>query len=425
MIVVIGAGIAGLACADELSRRGQEVIVLEARARLGGRCKTDTSLGAPVDLGASWIHGVEHNPLMRLARRYACDVEPMPYQDLALYDGSGKLSDEVRDEALSFEGKLESWCERLCHRHPKRSADISIAAALAQDLDRRGDRVKLKEPRIFDWALYLKGLNEGADLGDLTLRYHEDDAPFEGGDVLFKRGYEELIDELAAGLDVRLEEHVERVERHDEGCRVVTRRGVFEAERVVVTLPLGVLKRGDVIFEPPLPETTLRAIEGLKMGMLEKIAVRFERAFWDDHAVLGKLSGPYRHAGWMLNLNRVLGEPILVGFVAAPQRVTIQRERDEEILNAFLGDLHACFGDAVGRVEGYVVTRWIDDPYARGSYSYIPVGSSGVYRDDLARPVEGRIYFAGEATERDHPATAHGALISGQRVAEMIARWAH
>lgn len=423
MIVVIGAGIAGLACAAELTREGEDVLVLEGRERLGGRCWTDDRLGVPVDLGASWVHGVQHNPVMQMARRYGCDVEPTDYRKLALYDGSGKLAKAVRNEALEFEGWLTSWCERLCYKHPRKKSDVSVAAAMAQDIDRGKTRIKLADMRIFDWSLYGMGLSEGVDLGKVTLRYYEDDDPFGGGDALFRKGYRELIEDLAEGVDVLLGHQVTHVSYGEGGGVVTTEQGDFKADRIIVTLPLGVLKRGGVTFSPELPEDKTQAIQGLGMGTLNKIAVRFVRSFWGKDSVLAKLSGPHRHAGWMLNLEPIVDAPILVGFMTHPSTGTHTQESDEETLNNFLADLEACFGDAVERVDDYVVTRWQEDEWAYGAYSHIPVGGSGVLYDDLARTVDGVLYFAGEATHRDHPATAHGAAMSGLRVAEEILRW--
>ncbi len=420
MIVVVGAGIAGLTCAAELAREGEDVLVLEGRERAGGRCWTDDRLGVPVDLGASWIHGVQHNPLMQMARRYACDVEPFDYSKCAVYDGSGKLPKKVRDEALAFEEWLASWAERLCYKHPKKQPDISVAAAMAQELDRGRTRIKLKDRRIFDWALHCQGLSEGISLGQVGLRYYEDDDPFDGGDALFRKGTREIVRDLAEGLDIEFGHRVTHITYGDGGCVVETDQGSFNADRVVVTLPLGVLKRGDVTFEPELPEEKQWAIEAIGMGTLNKIAVRFERSFWGKGVnVLSKISAPHRHAAWMLNLEPVVEAPILVGFDTHDGT----SKSDDEVLGDFLSDLEACFGDAVERVEGYVVTRWQDDPWADGAYAHLPVGASGVHYDELARTVDEVLYFAGEATHRDHPATMNGAAMSGLRVAEEILRW--
>lgn len=424
MIIVIGAGISGLACAHELDRGGEEVIVLEARDRPGGRCWTDRErFSVPVDLGASWIHGHRYNPLMHWARRYACDIVETNYAKCAFYDGSGKLGGEVKKEALAFSGQLEQWCERLCYKHPHSRPDLSVAAAMAQDIDRGGQRIDLKDKRIFDWSLYAKGLEEGIDLGKISLRYYEDDEPFEGSDYIMGRGYVELIEAIEYDLDVRYGRRVTSVDYQHEGrCVVRTANGEeFVASKVVCTLPLGVLKQNEVIFEPPLPAEKEQAIQGLGVGLLNKIVVEFRRAFWGDETVFAKLSGPYRHAGWMLNLEPVTKAPILVGFVAG-EDARMEDQEDEAILDLFLGDLEACFGDAVARVKSFAVTRWHEDAFSRGSYAYIPVGSSGHFYDVMAENVRGQVHFAGEATHRDHPGTVHGALMSGVRVADHILR---
>lgn len=428
MIIVVGAGISGLACAAALRRGGEEVIVVEGRDRIGGRIWTDHALGVPVDLGASWIHGHRHNPVMQLARRYRIPVIESDYTALAAYDGSGRLPNAVADELGELYEWLYEWAEKLCYKHPKHQPDLSVASAMAFAMQ-RGTRIETRDPRALDWTLCSIAMSEGIDLGQVSLRYFEDDDPFEGEDYLFQNGYEELLERLADQLDIRLSHVVEAIEVRDEveggkRCRVLTDRGALEADEVVVTLPLGVLKRGEVRFSPELPEGKQRAIDELGMGCLDKIAVRFEARFWPKEAqVIGKLSAPFRHLAWALDLERVTGAPILVGFMGGEDAVEAEALSDEALLERFLQDLESCFGEKVRRVEAFKVTRWMADPFARGAYSHIPVGASGLFYDALAAPVDEALYFAGEATCRDQPATAHGALMSGERAAEEILRW--
>ena len=424
-VIVIGAGAAGIAAASECMRRGASVVVVEARDRIGGRIHTARVGGNAVDLGASWIHGHKHNPLMRLAKKYNVPIVRSDYEAVGLYRSSGeRASEEVAREAVELSGWLYDWAEKLCHRHPKRAPDMSLAAAMGQDLDRRGGGWvgRLREPRALDWSLGMLGLMEGIDSGQLSVRYFEDDDPFGGEDYLFREGYESLFRPLYEELDVRLEHVVERVEHGAHGVKVWIRGGeMIEGEHVIVTLPLGVLKRKEVVFDPPLSSEKTEAIEGLGMGVLDKIVLLFDQVFWDreDH-VIGKLDPPYGAVAHMTSLVPVTGAPVLIGYWAGDDARAIEARSDEQLVAQAMDELRVCFGDRVREPVEALVTRWDSDAFARGSYSYIPVGGSGLYYDVMSEPVGSRVFFAGEATERDHPATVHGALLSGLREARRV-----
>lgn len=420
MVIVIGAGIAGLACARELERARVDVVVLEARDRIGGRIWTDDSLGAPVDLGASWIHGHWRNPLMKFARKHDLEVEWTNYLASGLYDAERRWPRAAAQRAMEYSDKLYAWVERLCHAHPSGRPDISVAAALAQDIS-RGHDARPSDPRIFDWSLAMMTLNEGIGAGRLSLRYFEDDAPYTGDDYLFNRGYKGVLDVLADGLDVRLNHRVERVDWSGDEIIVQTNRGMLEAEQIVVTLPLGVLAAGDVVFEPSLPEPKQRAIDELGVGLLDKVVVEFDEVFWrGDDASICVLEPPYEWASFVLNLYPLTGRPILVGFLGGEEARAAENASDGELVEQLLVGLRTCFGDAVTAPRASRVTRWGQDPYSKGAYAHIPVGATGAFYDELAASIDRRVFFAGEATSRDNPATAHGAYESGVREAKQI-----
>ena len=423
--LIIGAGVAGLAAADKLADSGHDVIVLEARDRVGGRVHTDAkTFGVPVDLGASWIHGHRGNPLMKLARRHAIPIEETPYDEVGLYDGSKRLSKKEAAEAAALSDWLYDWAERLCHSHPRDAQDISLAAGMGSSLN-RGTRPKLSDPRIFDWGLHLMGLSEGIEPGSLSLRYFEDDDPFGGDDYLMVDGYRRLIDVLREEESFAIECNavVEHIEYEGSKVRVRCANGEeFEGRSCLVTLPLGVLKRGDVTFVPELPDEKKSAIEGLGVGVLDKIVARFPRLFWhEEDLFLARLDAPHGPIAYIMSLYPITGRPILVGFWGGDEARDAEEMSDEECIGAFLTGLGEMFGP-IEAPEDVVMTRWDQDPFARGSYSYIPVGATGSFYDWMAESVEEMLFFAGEGTNRDHPATVHGALMSGWREADKIDR---
>jgi monoamine oxidase len=201
--------------------------------------------------------------------------------------------------------------------------------------------------------------------------------------------------------------------------KVHTADAVHEADRCVCALPLGVLKSGSVSFAPPLPEAHRAAIERLEVGVLDKLFLRFSAPFWGETTsaqVLGRSAAPVgRFAEW-INLQALLGQPVLLGFNAG--RIATELPSDDATLVALaLDDLRTMFGSAVPEPVAFLRTRWGEDPFARGSYSAFGVGSSPKDSETLGRALEGRLFFAGEHTNPTNPATTHGAWLSGLRAA--------
>jgi monoamine oxidase len=208
----------------------------------------------------------------------------------------------------------------------------------------------------------------------------------------------------------------------ERAIRIETSRGAFEADAAILTAPLGVLQRGAVAFDPPLSEEKRAALGRLGMGVLDKVALRFPRAFWPrERHFVGYASARADEFPVFLNLARGGGAPILVGFAGGSAARELEGRSDAEIAGAAMAVLRRIFGRGVPEPEAAVATRWASDPDALGSYSNLRVGADPADYDRLAAPLAGgRLRFAGEATNRAHPATVHGAYLSGVREAERL-----
>ncbi len=418
-ILIIGAGIAGLAAARSLHDSGYAVTVLEARDRIGGRVWTDHAWpGIPLDLGASWIHGINGNPIKALADQWGVTTVFSDYDNLAVYDRHGrKLTAAELDELFLY---LTAVDETITAAQEEADEDMPLSAPIAA----AAEEEELTPEQMIQLNYVVNAAIEqeyAADVDELSLLEWNQDEDQSGHDVLFPGGYDQIIHPLAAGLDVRLSHVVSEVRYGDEEVTIVTNQGTFNGRQAIITIPLGVLKKGSIRFDPPLPAWKQAAIGRLGMGLLNKTYLRFPHVFWDaDVEMIGRISTPKGKWAEFLNMAQHTGQPVLCGFNAAAYGRALEARSDTDIVAEMMAALRQMFGPAIPEPEAWHITRWASDPFAYGSYSFIPVGASGDDYETLAQPLGVTLFFAGEATQRAFPSTVHGAYLSGQRAAQEI-----
>jgi monoamine oxidase len=411
-ILIIGAGIAGLAAAAELHALGfEDVAILEARDRIGGRLWTDAiGPNIPVDLGASWIHGTDGNPITAIARGHSIATHPTDYDNDVVHFHHAERPSPSAGRALR-----RFW--QLAERQP----DTNLQSVYEQLLEI--EPLTAPDRRYLDYLLNtIVEHEQAADLRNLSLESIQGGGAYGGHDAVFPGGYGQVADVLADGLDIRFLEAVTEVDYAGTDIVVTTAAGAtFEATRVVVTVPLGVLKQSLISFLPALPLRKRGAIDGLEMGVLNKTCLLFDDVFWDrDVELIGYVGA--RRGQWAetLNLYPYTGHPILMMFNAGAYGARIERLSDQEIVAQAVAALGSMYG-VVPPPRDALITRWRSDPWSRGSYSYVPAGSSYQRYAGLGQPVGDKLFFAGEATHAEFPSTVHGAFLSGIRAARQIA----
>ena len=420
-VLVIGAGVSGLAAARELRASGFEVTVLEGRDRIGGRIHTDRTLGWPIDLGASWIHGIEGNPITKLARDFNVPILPTDYDNIEIYGSDGSPLRETEIE------RLYAIYEKMGYRLFSLAEDLEEDISIAEAIRRIGIPKKItpREINIVKWFLDSEiVVASGADLDRLSLWYADEGEAFGGDDYMFPNGYDQIIQGLARGIDIRLEHKVMEIEYGGDRGRAVsvkTNQGSFAADAAVVTLPLGVLKSGAVKFSPPLSEGKRAAIARLDMGVLNKVVLKFPQTFWPEELDgFGYIGQSQKDLSEFLNLSHYIQTPILIAFTGGSLARSLEDLSLEEIGDRAMKPLRRVYGNNIPDPLAVTRTRWNADPFSFGSYSYIPVGATAGDRSILAKPASGNLFFAGEATSAQYPATVHGAFLSGIREASRI-----
>ncbi|XP_043266805.1 lysine-specific histone demethylase 1A [Venturia canescens] len=563
-VIVIGAGIAGLAAAQQMQQFGLEVIVLEARDRVGGRIATFRKSSYIADLGAMVVTGLGGNPVTTLSKQINMELHKIR-QKCPLYESDGQTVPKDKDEMVEREfnrlleatsylshqldfnyvgsagsggqggstrpvslGQALEWVIRLQEQGVKQrqvahlrsvlslqgrlianqhrmiaikdrlaelnkqhremsesklqSRDITQEFVLRSKLrdlhnackewDQLAEQQKeieaklqeleaappsdvylsSKDRQILDWHFANLEFANATSLSNLSLKHwdQDDDFEFTGSHLTVRNGYSCVPVSLSEGLDIRLNVAARAVRYGVNGVEVWAAPSrsphanptVHKADAVLVTLPLGVLKASAppsaVAFNPPLPDWKAQAIQRLGFGNLNKVVLCFERIFWDPTANLfGHVGSTTASRGELFLFWNLYKAPVLLALVAGEAACVMENVSDDVIVGRCIAVLKGIFGNqVVPQPRESVVTRWRADPWARGSYSFVAVGSSGSDYDLLAAPVappappnqppgttppQPRLFFAGEHTIRNYPATVHGAFLSGLREGGRIA----
>jgi monoamine oxidase len=432
-VLILGAGAAGLACAERLHRFGIPFTVLEARDRIGGRALTDYTLAAelPVELGAQMVHG-RHVVTHQLARDVGLTTRSWPVAQRALFSVNRRL---CRIPWLAFPGYPNfGWSafyqgtrvlpRKLLAMPPP---DRTVAAFLDEESASVGARrfIELLHAHVYaadaDQIGVLGPAEEerraGEEFGYRNFRLNE------GYSELFKRRAAPFRDRIRTGVEVtaiRHSDHGVKIEARVEGGG----RRTYEARAVVVTFPLGVLKMDQIVFDPPLSSAKRGAIQRIAFGMgyalqLRLVGGNLRDRYGDFSLIWGGGATTFHRPG----VRRRLAPEVMTAFTVGREAKRRAAMGNQERLDATLAELSAALpeGARIGDVSRQSVQLWPEDPFARGAYSFLPPDVDPGQREILAQPVDDVLFFAGEATNwKGESATIHGAIETGYRAAEEV-----
>jgi monoamine oxidase len=442
-VVVIGAGAAGLAAATQLAEAGVSVVLLEARSRIGGRIFTqrDAALTMPIELGAEFIHGRprEIEDLLKQGRVKATEVE-----------GDNWCIAEGRLTPCNFFAQVDHILEQMDEHSPDESFHQFLERCLPNP--QHDAAVQTAKERA---VRYVTGFNAAdPDLVGVhwLVKGMRADEKIEGDRAFHpENGYESLLEILGrrigeSGVSLHSNTVVDYIRWRPGSAEIRAYNpsglATFTSSKVLITLPLGVLKArwpemGGIDFTPPLPSQKLDAFNRFEMGKVMRVVLRFRRRFWESISAedsktgtgtLARMGFLFSEDEWFPTWWTAMPDksPIITGWAPFRSGERLSGQSRALVVECSLQTLGQLLHVSVTELEGELETAyfhdWQSDPFSRGAYSYGKVGADGA-AGAMAAPVENTLFFAGEATDiSGHTGTVHGALASGYRAAAEILR---
>jgi monoamine oxidase len=399
-VAIIGAGAAGLGAANALNNSGLSVLVLEARDRVGGRAHTImASPDVTFDVGCGWLHSAEDNSFVKIAEQLGFEIDKTlpPWRERSV----GNIFPQAeRDE---FGAALEAFLARI--ESAARSGHDSAASHFLEP----GNRWN---PMIDAVSTYING----CELDQLSVI---DFDAYEDTNVNWRvrRGYGALMTAYGAALPLALNCQVRLIDHSGMRLRIDTSLGTVTAGKAIITLPTNLIAEEAIRFHPALP-AKLDAAARLPLGLADKVMLALLEP--NDLPKDGSLRGATMRTRTGAFHLRPFGQPCIEGFFGGRFARELEDAGEGALAAAGIDEIVSFLGNDYRRkLKPLKESRWARDPFARGSYSHADVGYAD-RRAVLAAPVDGRLFFAGEATSPHFFTTAHGARDSGERAAKEV-----
>ncbi|WWC68718.1 uncharacterized protein I206_102652 [Kwoniella pini CBS 10737] len=486
--IIIGAGWSGSVAAKQLTEKGHSVLIIEARDRIGGRARTYVDGNDKIDLGCSWIHGYnEGNPARNIAKELGVNAHlPKPFEGI-IYGPNGPLSSE---QAASLRSSLSSAQEAFKLPHPSPPSSASLASALFGESSPlfKSSSTSSSDPSTTDTtstspanpseatsnskAGYDKTLAEGLartleiplglrlEKASLKWAGWESTTCFAGSDAAPEGGYQELVKKLieSSKAEIKLSQKVIEIKQleNENVIKIKTNQEEFKAKTIISTIPLGVLKNlSKDFFKPNLSNKLIEIINQTNVGILEKLLLKYEKAWWPNSSFIGSYTFLPINSNTILTENSNLEEifngstlvtsnlncpslpnssPILLTYLSETPAKLLLNFSKEKVIKAFHKFLIKRFNLSnsneieISEPINGELTNWLKDEFSFGATTTPSIISENDERSpmdfkELSKPIwKGKLGFAGEHTEMEHRGSVAGAVISGFREAERVDR---
>ncbi|XP_074595076.1 spermine oxidase-like [Brevipalpus obovatus] len=482
-VVIIGGGMAGISCAYHLlaaspsnsdKQFSGKVILVEARDRLGGRMYGEMIGGSRLELGANWIHGRVGNPVYDLSQELGLSLQK-ELDDFGI--GSGRTSDgqnvprSLVDSVSTVYWSIIEECNKIFHdqrsSNPRGDQRSNEFGSLGEVVRKRiNDHLAtVDEPRksiekgLFDCFMNIENvLSSSNSLDELSLQYFGAYKEFDKENHVINGGYNQVYEGLLKRIgstvpperfEIILNSPVSRIDwssinEQDRKVKVTIEndgsKTIIKCNRIVSTLPLGVLKANhEQIFHPSLPEAKRKAIQSLGFGVVDKIYLEYENnvdKLFDGHSMMTIWSeNDKKAADWATKIYSLtkINQHTLLAWLTGNEAKRVEKLSPDEVGDHLTKYLRKFTQNSqFPKPKRVLVTKWASDPYSLGSYSFISIDSVHNDIDQLAAPIYSTnkknetidsrpsILFAGEATHSCFFSTVHGAFISGKKAALLL-----
>eukprot|EP00118_Oscarella_pearsei_P025212 m.307748 g.307748 ORF g.307748 m.307748 type:complete len:530 (+) comp42762_c0_seq1:36-1625(+) len=464
-VIIVGGGLAGLMAAKTLKDSGEGFILLESRSELGGRAMTvelpnshKVNVGPmSINPGAKWVHGAcnedhngndehcEYNPVWKLAQENDLTTELTDFDNVAFFNKTKFCKDNRSEKKYK---NLEDILVKLKKKQTTFGDEDSIEKALIEE----GWAASSSLDEAIQW--YCIDYEYAATASELAVShidlkaYTHNNRDTDERLITDSEGIAKLTNALAkyVGIEgcpdtsekVHCNHVVTSIDYNSNGVTVKTKRTgtqieeVFSGDYAIITVSLGVLQHEGIVFNPPLPDKKTKAIKDFGMGTLTTVFAAFKEDFWSEtlastktnkkkveNVVAGSDDQNFFKAHLSLSAYNEKWRTLVFSAIG-DQSARLESQTLEETKNQVMEMLKTMYGPNISNPLDFHVPIWIKDPNFYGSYSYWPVGYTNESHDALKEPVEGRVFFAGEATDRDYYGFLQGAYCSGIAQARMI-----
>lgn len=438
-VVIIGSGWAGLSAAMTLKSKGfNNFVILEAKDHIGGRSYTTVEnfdgQMIPLDYGSMWIHGGAANPINDIAKLANINTETSTFNE-KIYKGNNQGPIPSSQVDTIYNNRFDrGFMPYQAKQQDSTNVDEPLQTSADKYLNTFANGLE-KDVLKYMMNSYIE-LDYTGTMDELSLWWWDMDAYLDGedqDDFLLPNGYGPLVEAYAAPVrdKVQTKKVVTRINYQQSMVQVFCGSEMFVAQKVIITVPLGVLKSGSITFEPILPSNQRRSINRIGMGSVNKVFMFWSKddVFWDlNTEVYGDVVERDYDFNFF-NFRAYNGDrPFLIGWVAGAEAERLESlyassdpsRYSDEMRDLAMVPLRNIFGNGIPLPKKVVATAWNEDPFSRGSYSFNKVYMGKTDRKVLAQPINEKLYIAGEATSHNHFQTVHGAYWSGRDAANLV-----